>query len=61
MKLTEPEIISLLDLHAGNVVDLACEVLAGGGDVSDIHRIIERIRELVALLPQREEEARTMQ
>ena len=64
MKLTEPEIIALLDLHAGNIVDLACNVMASGADIAPIHRCVERIRELVAMLPQPSEEAeevRTMQ
>ena len=59
MKLTEAEIIALLDLHAGNIVDLACEGLVG-----EIYRTIERIRELVAELPQPDDsapETRTMQ
>ena len=60
MKLTEPEIVALIDMHAGSLTDLACEIMSGCGEVSDIHRAVERIRELVALLPQREE-ARTMQ
>jgi len=57
MKLTEPEIVALLDLHAGNIVDAACE-----GDVAYVHRVVARIIELVDMLPKHEaEELRTVQ
>ena len=62
MKLTEIEIIHLIDLHASDLPDMAVDVLHGQNDVSDMHRKLERIRELIALLPTPvEQETRTVQ
>lgn len=51
MKLTEAEIISLLDLHSTSLVDLACDVVHGDhATVDDMTVVLERMRELIALL-----------
>lgn len=65
MRLSEMEIVNLLDFHASSLADLACDVVQGTAPIAALHAELERLHELVAALASVENdgetETRTMQ